>query len=139
MRIILHIDKVLEKIVVVLYVGLVLTMGLATLLEYGLGSSFVYQHIYYSSAFCLAWAVLAILTVALCVRLKMWKRIFFFLMHISFVVILLGAFLTFLTGKKGSIHLRTGTSSFHKKIKGSFLTQESPFSHFHLSIYFLSH
>ena len=87
MRIILHIDKVLEKIVVVLYVGLVLTMGLATLLEYGLGSSFVYQHIYYSSAFCLAWAVLAILTVALCVRLKMWKRIFLFLMHISFGVL----------------------------------------------------
>ena len=102
-------------------------MGLATLLEYGLGSSFVYQHIYHSTAFCLTWGVLTILTITLCIRLKMWKRIFLFLMHISFAVILLGAFLTFLTGKKGSMHLRTGTSSFQYVEKDTRLVKDLPF------------
>lgn len=117
----------LKKVVVFIYVALVLTMGLATLLEYGLGSSFVYQHIYHSTAFCLTWGVLTILTITLCIRLKMWKRIFLFLMHISFAVILLGAFLTFLTGKKGSMHLRTGTSSFQYVEKDTRLVKDLPF------------
>ena len=117
----------LKKVVVFLYIGLVLTMGLATLLEYGLGSSFVYKYIYHSTAFCLGWGVLVILTIALCVRLKMWKRSFLFLMHMSFAMILLGAFLTFMTGKKGFMHLRTGTSTFQYIEKDTRLVKDLPF------------
>lgn len=102
-------------------------MGVATLLEYGLGSTFVYKNIYCSTAFSLSWGVLAVLTIALCVRLKMWKRKSLFLMHMSFAIILMGAFLTLLTSKKGSMHLRTGTSSFLFVEKDTRLVKELPF------------
>ncbi len=61
----------------------------------------------YSSAFMvLLWAALGIWSLVYIVRRKLYKRPTVFLLHLSFMVMLLGAFTTWLLGEQGTLHLR---------------------------------
>lgn len=85
---------------------LVLFMMVATVLEKLYGSHFATEYIYGSPLFVLCWAALAISSILYIWRRKVQKQPFTFLLHLSFLVILLGAFVTHLFGLQGSVHLR---------------------------------
>lgn len=93
---------------VLLYSLLLLILGAATVVEHLYGTEVAASHIYHTWWFCLVWAVLALLAAAVLVRLRLWRRWGVFLLHGAFLVILLGAFTTYLTSKKGYVHLQTG-------------------------------
>ena len=104
----------LKKTVVVLYVLLAAVLAGATFLEHAFGTSFTNGHIYHTYWFCCLWGALSVAAVMALVRFRLWRRFPVLLLHGSLLIILGGAFLTFLTGEKGYVHLTEGkeVSSF---------------------------
>ncbi|MGM9737219.1 MAG: cytochrome c biogenesis protein CcsA [Candidatus Cryptobacteroides sp.] len=92
----------------------VLMLVAASLAESFFGSYVAGKYFYRSPLAVTLWAALAFSGVACLIKRKLWKRVPVFSLHISFILILAGALVTFLTGVRGSIHLRCGseTASF---------------------------
>ena len=117
-----------KKITLVLYLLLITVLAVATLVEHSLGSAFVAEHIYHSVPFILLWGVLGV-----CMIFSLWKKTFFqvwpkILLHLSFLVILAGALTTYLTSRKGMMHLRMGEPSFQYMEGESRLIRSLPFT-----------
>ena len=117
-----------KKITLVLYLLLITVLAVATLVEHSLGSAFVAEHIYHSVPFILLWGVLGV-----CMIFSLWKKTFFqvwpkILLHLSFLVILAGALTTYLTSRKGMMHLRMGEPSFQYMEGESRLVRSLPFT-----------
>ncbi len=98
-----HNNKVLVYILCTL---LIVCMGFATFVEKIHGSDFVGKNIYGSWWFISLWAVLAIVCLLFLIQKKVYKRVAVLLLHVSFMVILIGAFVTHLTSESGTVHLR---------------------------------
>ncbi len=98
-----HNNKVL---VYILYTLLVVCMGFATFVEKTHGSDFVGKNIYGSWWFITLWAVMAIVSLLFLIQKKVYKHVAVLLLHVSFMVILIGAFVTHLTSESGTAHLR---------------------------------
>lgn len=94
---------------------LVLILVCATILEKLYGTSYVSNHIYSSLWFVGLWGLTAASSLLYLIKRHAAKHRTTFLLHLSFLLILLGALVTYLTGVQGSIHLRQG---------------ETPVSHF---------
>ncbi len=73
----------------------------ATILENLCGSPFAIENIYHSWWFVALWALLAV--TALIYILRTQRRVSLILLHASLVLVLLGAFVSFLTSKRGDI------------------------------------
>ena len=117
-----------KKITLVLYLLLITVLAVATLVEHSLGSAFVAEHIYHSVPFILLWGVLGVL-----MFFSLWKKTFLqvwpkILLHLSFLVILAGALTTYLTSRKGMMHLRMGEPSFQYMEGESRLIRSLPFT-----------
>ena len=93
------------------YALLVVSMGLATVLEKLHGREYAYQAIYGTWWFTALWAVAVLLSVGYLLQRKALRRFSVLLLHLSFVVILLGALLTRLTSEEGTLHLREGETA----------------------------
>jgi hypothetical protein len=91
-----------------LYLGMVAVLAVATILERLYGSTFAEVNIYHSVWFSLWWGVLAAITIGVFATHNRWHRAAIALLHLSFVVILGGALTTFLTARKGLVHLPQG-------------------------------
>ncbi|MCQ2256603.1 MAG: cytochrome c biogenesis protein CcsA [Bacteroidaceae bacterium] len=89
-----------------LYTLLIVSMGVATIVEKIHGKDYAGEHIYGSWWFITLWGVLAIVSLAFLMRMKIHKKMPVFLLHISFVVMLAGALITHLTSQEGTVHLR---------------------------------
>ena len=98
------------SIVAVAYICLLVCMAGATFVEKANGSSFTSEHIYGAWWFTALWAVLAAAGIWLAVLRRM-RRPSVVALHASFVIILLGAFLTHVTAQRGRIHLRLGETT----------------------------
>jgi len=83
----------------------------ATIIEKFYGSPFVQEYIYGAKAMVLLWLFLAICAISYLVRSGVHKRFATFMLHISFVVILFGAYTTWKWGVQGRVHLRQGEST----------------------------
>ena len=81
--------------------AIVLVLIAATLLERLHGSSFATGNIYHSGWFIALWALLAVTGIMYILYTS--RRATLVMLHASFVVILLGALVSFLTSKHGSI------------------------------------
>ena len=103
----------MKRAIVVLYAGLVLTLAAATWMEHLQGAVVVQDRVYGSSWFFAAWALLAVGVTAVAVRYRWWKRGAVGGLHLSFVLILAGAALTSLTGRRGYVHLQPGEPVNH--------------------------
>ena len=99
--------KSIKKIVFALYVVVVVCMGAATVIEKYEGTDFVASHIYGAWWFSLLWAALAAMAIFYFLknRTKAWTGV---ALHLSFIVILAGAFITHISSERGLIHLRNG-------------------------------
>ncbi len=67
--------------------------------------------VYDSLWFKLLWGVVAVSGGVVAWRRRLWRRPIVFAIHLGLIVILAGALVTSLTGKKGVLHLRTGIPS----------------------------
>lgn len=106
---------------------LVLAMMTATILEKAYGTDFVLSQIYGSPFFVAAWTVVAVSSFIYLMRHRMPKKSFTFLLHFSFLVILAGALTTYLFGRHGSLHLRTGDTPVHDYVKPDMHLEAFPF------------
>ena len=102
--------RTIKKLVFSLYTIAVVCMGAATVIEKYQGSEFVSAHIYGTWWFALVWALLAATATVYFLRnrTKSWTGI---TLHLSFLVILAGAFLTHISAERGIIHLRLGETT----------------------------
>ena len=80
----------------------------ATVLEKIYGTDFAAAHIYGAGWFAALWGALTLAALACLFRRKLWRRPAVLLLHLSFAVILAGASVTWLFGRQGTLHLRTG-------------------------------
>ena len=81
-------------------------LAIATVIEKLYGTAFAASHIYGSWWFVGIWFVIAVSSLLFILQQKMYKRPMVFLLHVSFLVVLSGAFLTFSTSVQGKLHLR---------------------------------
>ncbi len=99
----------IKKTIICLYTTLILCMGTATILERFYGATFTATYIYGSWWFVALWALLAACSLVMLLRKRPSPSIM--MLHLSFVGILAGAFVTYLTAKRGTIHLRMDEES----------------------------
>ena len=97
----------MKKTVIALYIVVVAVMAAATIVEKYQGTPYVADHIYGAWWFSALWALLAAVAVFHFIRRRV-SRPSVVALHLSFVVILLGALLTHLTARQGVVHLRLG-------------------------------
>lgn len=100
----------LKKILFALYILVMVCMGAATIIEKYKGTDYVSSYIYGAWWFSALWAVLAAIAIVYFLQRKV-KRASTVALHLSFVVILLGAFVTHVSSKQGVVHLRKGTTA----------------------------
>lgn len=100
----------LKKLLIALYAGLVLVLAAATFVEQVYGTGWVEEQVYRTGWFCSLWGALAVSTGIVFVKRALWRRLPLVLLHGSFLVILAGALITFITGEKGQMHLRPGVA-----------------------------
>ncbi len=98
--------RVLKYVAVALYAAIVVILCLATFVEQGRGAAYASQHVYHTLWFCLLWAALVIVGGLYMAKRKLYRQFSLCLLHFSFIVILIGAAVTFFFCEKGTIHLR---------------------------------
>ncbi len=96
----------MKVILYITYAAVIFVMAAATVVEKMEGTPYVLQYWYGSWWFSLLWALLVAAGIVWLVKrhVRHWAT---WLLHASFVVILLGALLTHLTGERGVVHLRS--------------------------------
>ena len=124
-------NSVSSKLPLILLIFLVIAIAVATVLENRYGTHYALQHVYGAWWFVCLWAMLALAGCWLMYKRKMWKQPSVMLLHLSFLVILLGALATYLTSHKGMVHLREGETCrtyWVKNEQGLYtLTEDMPF------------
>ena len=96
-----------KKIIFILYILVLVCMAAATIVEKSQGTDYAHAHYYGAWWFILLWAVLAALGAFYIIKRKV-KCASTLALHLSFIIILLGALLTHVSAKRGMIHLRIG-------------------------------
>ena len=86
----------------------VVILIVATILEKLYGTHFVLSNIYGSRLMVALWLVFVHCAVLYLVSKMIYRRLVTFMLHISFVVILFGAYSTWEWGVQGKVHLRKG-------------------------------
>ena len=97
----------MKKILTFFYVVTVVVMAAATIMEKFRGTGFVADYVYGAWWFSLLWAVLCAVGIVYFLKRKV-RRWSVVALHLSFVIILLGALLTHVSARSGLVHLRTG-------------------------------
>ncbi len=92
----------LKKTIIILYITIVVVMAIATFIEHANG-----YRLYGDWRFSLLWALLCAVAIVYFLKQRV-RRLSVVTLHLSFVVILLGALLTHVFSKQGAIHLRIG-------------------------------
>ena len=92
----------------ILYAAIVVLLGAATIVGEYSGTDYAREECYGAAWMIILWLFLALMGLLQIVRSRV-RRLSFYLLHASFVIILLGAFLTHIFGVQGSIHLRKGS------------------------------
>lgn len=99
--------KSIKTALFILYALIVVCMGAATVIEKYEGSDFVASNIYGAWWFSLLWAMLAAIGTAYFLKHRT-KAFTGIMLHLSFIIILAGAFITHVSSERGIIHLRKG-------------------------------
>lgn len=107
---------------------LVFVLAAATFVEKSFGTDFVVRYVYHSWWFVLLWGWVAFSGCAALLRRQF--RGALIALHASLLLILLGALLTFLTARRGVLHLRLGVpaDSFQEETLHGKVTARLPFT-----------
>ena len=91
-----------------LYTLIVVCIGFTTIIEKYRGTDFVSEHIYGAWWFSALWAVLTVAGLVYIMKQRLYRRAAVMLLHLSFVIILVGALTTHLFARRGTVRLRSG-------------------------------
>ena len=119
-----------KKIIFILYILVLVFMAAATIVEKSQGTDYVHAHYYGAWWFILIWMVMTVLGVFYIIKRKV-RCASTLALHLSFVIILIGALLTHVSAKRGMIHLRIGqpTDTYMTSDNEQGMTEEKlPFS-----------
>ncbi len=100
--------KNIRHLVSVLVIVLVAVLATGTVIEMLHGSEYALSHVYGAWWFVALWALVAIGMVVMLAQERSWKRPSVCVLHLSILLILLGALLTMLTGQHGRMMLEPG-------------------------------
>ena len=100
--------KHLKLSIILLVAVMIVILATATIVESAKGTLFAHQNIYSAAWFVILWAVIAIAAAVYIMRRKLYRKPAVLMLHVSLLVILLGALLSWLTAESGSLHLRNG-------------------------------
>lgn len=100
--------KLLKRTAFSLLGILLLILTIATILEKIYGTDFVNEYIYSSVPFVILWGVTAITSLLYIIKSKLHRQPVFFLLHLSLLFILAGAFTTWIYGEQGTMRVRQG-------------------------------
>ena len=92
----------LKKATIILYCVVVVVMAIATFVEHANGF-----RLYGEWWFTILWALLTAVAIVYFLKQKV-RKLFVVVLHLSFVVILFGAFLTHVSARQGALHVRVG-------------------------------
>ena len=122
--------KHLRHITSVLVIILIAVLAAGTIVEKLHGSEYALAHVYSTWWFVGLWALMAGLLIYMAVKCRMWKRMAVCSLHMSILLILLGALLTMLTGQHGRMKLEPNRPNSHFFIqeKGEITKEALPFS-----------
>ena len=99
--------KLLKRTAFSLLGILLLILTIATILEKIYGTDFVNEYIYSSVPFVILWGVTAITSLLYIIKSKLHRQPVF-LLHLSLLFILAGAFTTWIYGEQGTMRVRQG-------------------------------
>lgn len=100
--------KLLKRTAFSLLGILLLIPTIATILEKIYGTDFVNEYIYSSVPFVILWGVTAITSLLYIIKSKLHRQPVIFLLHLSLLFILAGAFTTWIYGEQGTMRVRQG-------------------------------
>lgn len=100
--------KLLKRTAFCLLGILLLILTIATILEKIYGTDFVNEYIYSSVPFVILWGVTAITSLLYIIKSKLHRQPVIFLLHLSLLFILAGAFTTWIYGEQGTMRVRQG-------------------------------
>jgi ABC-type transport system involved in cytochrome c biogenesis permease subunit len=122
--------KYLRHITSVLVIILIAILAAGTIVEKLHGSEYALAHVYSAWWFVGLWAVIAVLIIIMNVKCRMWKKLSVCALHLSILLILLGALLTMLTGQHGRMKLEPSRPNSHFFIEdnGEITKEALPFS-----------
>ena len=122
--------KYVRHITSVLVIVLITVLAAGTIVEKLHGSEYALAHVYSAWWFVGLWALLAGLLVFMAVKCRLWKRLTVCALHMSILLILLGALLTMLTGQHGRMKLEPNrpNSQFFIQDNGEITKKALPFS-----------
>ena len=124
----MRITNKVKSLIISVYVIVVVVLAIATIIEANLGTNFVTSKVYHSWWFILLWFILSVFGILAIIKYKLWRRLSIFLLHLSFLFILLGAAMTFFTGSRGYIQLREDTEGKSEYFSINNECKELPFS-----------
>ena len=109
--------KLLKRIAFCLLGILLFVLTIATILEKVNGTEFVNNHIYSSVPFIILWGSTALASLLYMIKRKLYRQWTTFLLHLSFILLLVGAIVTWIDGEQGTLQLKLGekTMSFINK------------------------
>ena len=116
--------KKIRPIFTALITLLIAALAAGTIVEKFHGSDFALSHVYGSWWFAALWALAAVGMVVMMIVQKAWKRPVGCALHISVLLILLGALLTKLTGQHGEMTLHPGEANHHFRIEKNGMERE---------------
>ena len=100
--------KLLKRTAFSLLGILLLILSIATIVEKIYGTDFVNEYIYSSVPFVILWGVTAITSLLYIIKSKLHRQPVIFLLHLSLLFILAGAFTTWIYGEQGTMRVRQG-------------------------------
>lgn len=122
--------KYVRHITSVLVIILIAVLAAGTIIEKLHGSEYALEHVYSAWWFVGLWAAIAVIIIIMDLKCRMWKRPSVCALHLSILLILLGALLTMLTGQHGRMKLEPNRPNSHFLIeeKGEITKVALPFS-----------
>jgi cytochrome c biogenesis protein ResB len=106
----------------------IITLITATILEKLYGTPWVASNIYGSTWFLSLWALLTISALIYIIQRRLYQRPLTLLLHLSFVIILIGAAITHYFGINGQIHLRLNEAPKSTYIDTNYEERNLPFA-----------
>lgn len=100
----------IKKIAFILFYVVMSFMAIATLVEKYNGTDYTSEHIYGSWWFLLTWGLLAVTGMIYFFKRKI-RNGSIMLLHLSFIIILIGSLLTHFFSEQGMLHLRIGETT----------------------------
>ncbi len=99
-----------KKIAFVFYLIVTVVLASATVIEHNEGTDFVQNNIYGAWWFYAIWGAMTLFASMYIIRTKLYRELPTFMLHCSFVVMLLGAITTALTAESGALYIERGAT-----------------------------